>query len=154
MAFGPRARNPETSYLVYALSWREKVFYIGICQSESTRHTHRWKYVCNLLKHESNRTLKPDKKRELYRKSNAVIAALQRGNYEDKDYVVIKLQDEISGRRAAEKAEAKFIASHLAEKCVLANSIGLSEQFSIGEILNYLDVDIRASQTKKHNALP
>lgn len=83
MVYGPKARDPTTPYLVYAFVWRGKVFYVGLGQAKSARHTHRWLFVKNLVEHEAKGTLKPGKRRALEGKSCSVIAALIRAGRGD-----------------------------------------------------------------------
>ncbi len=137
MAFGSKARDPATPYLVYAFAWRGRVFYIGLGQARSTRHTHRWLFVRNLVQHEVNGTLKPDKRRELARKSNAVLAALIRSGVEPHEVHVLWKG---VGRARAEREEKRQLSVHLAQGCLLANAQGLQVQHSVPEILRYLGV--------------
>ena len=134
MAYGAIARDPATPYLVYAFVWRGKVFYVGLAQARSTRHTHRWSFVANLLRHERAGTLKEDKRRELVRKSNAVLAELQRAGLEKHEVHVLW---EGIGRAACEVEEARHIREHLAAGCVLANVSG-GGGASVRDVLAYL----------------
>lgn len=143
MAFGAIAADPNTSYIVYAFVWRRKVFYIGICQEHSTRHTHRWSFVKNLVRHEQQGTLKPEKRAELERKSNAVVAALVRAGLEAHEPIVLWRG---KGQANAKVAEAEHIRQHLADgKNKLANIQGLGSQFELSEVLSYLGVENEAN---------
>ena len=59
-------------------AFRGRIFYVGISWWSTVRSHGRWANVRNLVQHEQAGTLKPDKRRELDRKSNQVIAALIR----------------------------------------------------------------------------
>ena len=138
MAFGSQARDPATQYVVYAFAWRGRVFYIGIGQARSTRHTHRWLFVNNLVQHEARGTLKPEKRRELARRSNAVLASLMRCGMEPHE---VRVLWQGIGRAHAEREEKKQISLHVAQGCALANVQGLQVQHSVPEILRYLGVE-------------
>jgi hypothetical protein len=45
MAVGPKARDPNTPYMVYEFSVNGRVYYTGIGQTDSARATDRWNYV-------------------------------------------------------------------------------------------------------------
>ncbi len=137
MAFGLKARDPETPYLVYAFAWNDKIYYVGLGQAKSTRHTHRWLFIKNLLRHEAAGTLRPDKRRALEGKSNKVIASLQRAGCESHEVRVLWRG---VGRANAEIEEAKFIAKHVGEGCALANVHCTSVEHTVDEIVNYLGV--------------
>ena len=138
MAFGSKARDPSTPYLVYAFSWRGKVYYVGIGPADSTRHTHRWRFVENMVEHERQGTLKPDKRAELLRTSNAVIAAMICAGLEAH---TVKVLWTGSGQIAAKREEKLQIARHVAESCVLANQQGMAVRHSVAEVLRYLGAD-------------
>jgi len=138
MAFGSKARDPTTPYLVYAFVWRERVFYIGLGQARSTRHTHRWSFVKNLVQHKAKGTLKAEKRRELERKSNSVLAALIRAGMEPHE---VRVLWQGVGRAQAEREEGKQTSFHVAQGCVLANVQGLQVQHSVSEVLQYLGAE-------------
>jgi hypothetical protein len=135
MAFGSKARDPTTPYLVYNFVWRGKVFYVGLGQAKSTRHTHRWLFVKNLVEHEAKGTLKPGKRRALEGKSNSVLAALIRAGLEPHE---VRVLWQGVGREQAKREEKRQISVRVAQGCILANVQGLPVQRSLGEVLEYL----------------
>ena len=135
MPFSDKARDPNRPYLVYAFAWRMRIFYIGLAGQDGTRHTHRWKFVQNLVRHEEQGTLTPDKRVELFRASNAVIRALVRSGVEPIDTVILW---EGIGRTAALEAETLFLEAHRRAGTVLANIHGMDRPHSVEEVLQYL----------------
>jgi hypothetical protein len=117
MPLGSRALNPETPYLVYEFSYNGKVFYVGIAHG-NIRHTHRWSYVANLVRHEQAGTLAPGKAPSLKQKSNAVLVRLMHAGLPEHQWSVAW---EGLGKKAAEAEEVVRIKQRLDEGCVLAN---------------------------------
>jgi hypothetical protein len=136
MPYGPKARNPATPYLVYEFSYNGKVFYIGICQG-STRHSHRWSFVKNLLRHHDAGTLKPAKATGLNCLSNRVITALIRAGLPEH---TVTITWRGLGRASALQEEAKQMGERLAEGCLLANISGNPNKATVEQILKYLSV--------------
>jgi hypothetical protein len=141
MPLGERALDPDTPYIVYEYSVGGKVFYVGIAAKESIRHTDRWNYVRNLVRHEDDGTLKPDKARDLYRKSNQVVAGLIRAGLQEEDMFIDDKAWEGLGRENAERAEAPLIRRRAEQGCLLANiQHNPNNHVTVDEILAYLGV--------------
>ena len=120
MPLGARALDPRTPYLVYEFSYNGKVFYVGLAHGH-IRHTRRWSWVANLVRHERAGTLKPAKAAALRGKNNQVIAALYRAGLAEHTVTVAWRGH---GKRDAEVAELQIIQQRLSEGCLLANIVG------------------------------
>jgi hypothetical protein len=122
MPLEERALDPDTPYIVYEFSYNRKVFYVGIGAEQNNRHTDRYRYVRNLVRHDDEGTLKPDKAEDLNRKSNLVIARLIRAGLlpKDDDLVITKAWKGL-GKKNAEDVEAPLIRQRVEEGCLLAN---------------------------------
>lgn len=134
MPLGERATNPATPYFVYEFGYGDRIFYVGISHSR-IRMNQRWTYVKNLLRLKAAGQLKPNKTRDLERKSNQVIAALieaGRPEYET------QFAWEGFGKRPAEEAEKQRIALRLSQGNVLANKQHNPKQATVDEILKFL----------------
>jgi hypothetical protein len=136
MPRGKIANDPTTPYFIYEYSVNGKVFYVGITWSD-VRANRRWGHVKNLLRHEAAGTLKPDKRTDLYRKSNQVIAALIKGGHPEHQ---ITKSWHCVGSAAAEAQEPLRIRELALAGCRLANDDHNPSPATVQEILAYLNV--------------
>ena len=112
MPLGQRALDPKTPYLVYEFSYNGKVFYVGHAHG-AIRHTQRWSWVKNLLRHEDAGTLTPAKAAALKQKSNSVIAALIRSGLSEHKVDVPRRG---FGKSWAEVEETKRILERVSDR--------------------------------------
>jgi hypothetical protein len=122
-------------YYVYEFSHGGKVFYVGQTYHHVRSHG-RWGHVINLVKHERNGSLKPDKKKDLDRKSNRVIAALIAAGLQEHLVSVCRpcLEEQ------AEFEEREQILYRLSEGCILANDKDNHKPATVDQVLRYLSV--------------
>jgi hypothetical protein len=138
MPLGSRALDPTTPYVVYEFSYNDKVFYVGVAHGK-IRHSQRWGYVANLVRHERAGTLAPIKARSLNQKSNAVLAAIIRAGLPEHQW---RVAWQGQGKKSAEAEEVVRIKQRLEEGCVLANfqHNPNNARTTVGDILAYLGV--------------
>jgi squalene cyclase len=136
MPLGAKALDPTMPYHVYEFWARGRVFYVGLTWSETRTHG-RWGHVKNLVRHEDAGTLKPDKRSDLYRKSNQVIAALIRAGEPQHE---VRISWRGAGSIAADQAETGRILQLVESGSVLANNAKNPRPASLEEILAYLGV--------------
>lgn len=136
MLLGTEALNPTTPYFIYEYLVEGKVFYVGISWSDVRSHK-RWNHVCNLVRHEVAGTLKPEKKRDLERKSNQVIAAMYRAGMKEHE---VRITWRGVGKVAAEAQEKLRISELVRHGAKLANSDHNPAPVSLEELLAHLDI--------------
>ena len=140
MAFGSKARDSATPYVVYEFAVRGRVYYVGLGQRYSKRATDRWNHITKQMERLKREGMLPtNKMRALLTPSGAVIRTMIELGMGPHD---ICYPWKGVGRLNAEKAEAKVIARRLAQGCVLANVAGNSQLASVGDVLRYLGVRV------------
>ena len=114
---GRTARDPNTEYVVYEFLFNGRVFYVGLAHGH-IRHTRRWGYVANLVRHERAGTLKPAKAKSLVTPSNYVIAAMVRADLPEHE---VRVSWRGKGRAQAQLVETARICELAEGGVVLAN---------------------------------
>lgn len=139
MAVGPKARDPNTPYMVYEFSVNGRVYYTGIGQADSARATDRWNYVSKQIERlKREGSLPPGKMRDLLKPSGAMIRAMIERGMKPHD---IAYPWRCLGRAEALLQEARRIEFLLGQGCILANVAGNSRRVSVEQILQYLGVE-------------
>lgn len=137
MPNGAKAKDPNTPYVVYGFEWRGKLFYVGICQEHSTRHTGRWTFVANKLHRRVSGIASARDEKQLHYPVNQVIASLIDAGAEEYSSVILW---QGKGRASAAALEPVFIREHINAGCVLANKKLVRTPYTPAQVLDYLGV--------------
>lgn len=133
-----REQDPHWPYLVYEFSYNEKIFYVGVAPDHTTRHTGRWGYVKNLVRHADAGTLTAGKEKDFNHKCNQVLATLIRAGLPQH---TLSIAWRGQGKEAAKIAELSIIGRRIAEGCLLANVQGNpNKRVTVDEIIQYVRV--------------
>jgi hypothetical protein len=133
-----REQDPDWPYLVYEFSYNEKVFYVGVAPEHTTRHTGRWGYVRNLVRHADAGTLTEGKARDFNQKCNQVLTKLIRAGLPQ---YALFIAWRGQGKKAAKIAELSIIRRRIAEGYLLANMQGnANKRVTVDEIIQHMGV--------------